>query len=219
MPQIIWVISTCLQKNKETSPTPTTFTSYEERLKDYINGIPSILKHVLSDEKVFITENTGNNSSFLDNYGIYVHYTNSQQTMFHENQGKKEFTDIISCLNAKNIDDDDMVIKVTGRYIIETDFFPELVRRNVDKDVVYCPKNAFKDVPPHPFPDCILGMIAMKAKHWRNLPLELIPDNKTPTEWFIADYIVKNTHTRNRVECDKLDLSVKIGSSKSYWTV
>jgi len=219
MPDVVWVIVTCLQKNKETSPTPTTYTSYEERLADYKRGIPSVLSQAKEDERVFITENTGNTETFLDTYGVYVHYTNTQQTMFHENQGKKEFTDVISCLNTQNIDDETMVIKVTGRYIVKSNFFPNLVRENLDKDVVYSPTNAFKNVPPHPFPDCILGMIAMKAKHWRALPLGLIQNKSTPTEWFVAKYITDNIPPEKRKETNHLDLDVKIGSSRNYWLV
>lgn len=218
MPQIIWIITTCLQKNKETSPTPSTFTSYEQREKDYKQGIPAVLKHALPNEKVFLTENTGLTSSFLDEYGVYVHYTNTQQTMFEDNHGKKEFTDIISCLNAQNIDDEDMVIKVTGRYILHSDFFPTLVRKNIDKDVVYSPENAFKNMPPVSFPNCILGMLAMKAKHWRNLPLEKI-EKCIPSEWNVARYIVDTIPPEHRVETKTLDLHVKIGSQLQYWLV
>lgn len=218
MPQIIWIITTCLQKNKETSPTPSTFTSYEQREKDYKQGIPSVLKQVLPNEKVFITENTGLTSSFLDEFGVYVHYTNTQQTMFEDNHGKKEFTDIISCLNAQHIDDEDMVIKVTGRYILHSDFFPTLVRKNIDKDVVYSPENAFKNMPPVSFPNCILGMIAMKANHWRHLPLEKI-EKCIPSEWNVARYIVDTIPPAQRTETKTLDLHVKIGSQPQYWLV
>ena len=219
MPDIVWVITTCLQKNKETSPTPTTYSSYEERLADYKRGIPSVLSKAKENERVFITENNGNTSSFLDSYGVYVHYTNTQQTMFETNQGKKEFTDIVSCLNAQNVDDETMVIKVSGRYVIESDLFPNLVRKNLDKDVIYSPTNAFKGMAPHPFPDCILGMIAMKAKQWRALPLELIKDKGRPTEWFVAKYIVDNIPPEKRAETNHIDLNVKIGASPNYWLV
>ena len=218
MPQIIWVITTCLQKNKETSPTPTTFTSYEERLEDYKRGIPAVFRCRNQNENVFITENTGNTSSFLDEYGVYVHYTNTQQTMFHENQGKKEFADIVSCINSQNIDDEDMVIKVTGRYVVNSSYFANLVRNNLDKDVVYSPENAFKNMPPVSFPNCILGMIAMKAKHWRRLPLDDIKPG-VPSEWTVAKYIVDRIPKEKRAETSSIDMYVKIGSQRNYWLV
>lgn len=218
MSGIVWIVVTCLQPNKETSPTPSTYSSYEQRLQDYKQGIPSIVACRKPEEKLFLTENTGRTSSFLDEYGFPVHYTNTQTEMFHENQGKKEFTDIRTCLDANGISDDTMVIKVTGRYIIQSSWFPEIVREHVDKDVVYCPHNAFKNMPPHPFPDCILGMIAMKARHWRALPLHEITRNN-PTEWFIAKYITNNIPKERRHELSFLDIAVKIGASPSYWTV
>lgn len=218
MSQIVWVITTCLQKDKETSPTPSTFTSYQEREQDYRKGIPSVFRYAKPDERIYITENTGNKSSFLDEYGAYVHYTNTQHTMFEANHGKKEFTDIISCINSQQVDDDVMVIKTTGRYVLNSNFFPELVRQNIDKDVVYSPENAFKNMPPVSFPNCILGMIAMKAKHWRRLPLDDIKP-RIPSEWTVAKYIVENIPLEKRKETDIIDMYVKIGSSKHYWLV
>lgn len=138
--------------------------------------------------------------------------------MFEANHGKKEFTDIISCINSQQVDDDVMVIKTTGRYVLNSNFFPELVRQNIDKDVVYSPENAFKNMPPVSFPNCILGMIAMKAKHWRRLPLDDIKP-RIPSEWTVAKYIVENIPLEKRKETDIIDMYVKIGSSKHYWLV
>jgi hypothetical protein len=218
MPQIVWIITTCLQKDKQTSPTPTTFTSYEEREKDYKQGIPSVFRYAHPNERICITENTGITNSFLDEYGVYVHYTNTQHTMFDTNQGKKEFTDVLDCINSQNLDDEDMVIKITGRYILNSNMFPELVRQHLDKDVVYSPENAFKNMEPVSFPNCILGMIAMKSKHWRRLPLDEIKP-RIPSEWTVAKYIVDNIPPEKRKETNTLDLFVKIGSSKNYWLV
>jgi len=219
MGEIVWVITTCFQPSKETAPSPDTYTSYGARLLDYQNGIPSVLRYVNPDERVFITENTGNGKEILQSYGVPLHVTETQRTMFHENQGKKEFTDIVSCLNTFGVAEDAMVVKVTGRYILESDFFPSLVRTHREKDVVYSPTNAFKDMSPHPFPDCILGMIAMKARHWRALPLNEIKRPDIPTEWFFAKYIADSIPPSNRFETEHLDISVKIGSSKDYWRV
>jgi hypothetical protein len=58
-----------------------------------------------------------NPSSFLDNFGIPVLYTKNN-TIPTQNKGIKEWADIQYCIEKFNIQENDFVVKMTGRYVV-----------------------------------------------------------------------------------------------------
>lgn len=90
------------------------------RQKEYEQGITSLLQSVksLPNVKVVIVENRGSRKTFLDTFGVPVLYTQSDR-MGTNNKGIKELTDVLECIRNYNIQDDDFIVKMTGRYILE----------------------------------------------------------------------------------------------------
>jgi hypothetical protein len=69
---------------------------------------------IVENQLVTVMENP---SSFLDDFGIPVLYTNNN-TIPTKNKGIKELADIQFCIEKFNIQDDDFVVKMTGRYVL-----------------------------------------------------------------------------------------------------
>jgi hypothetical protein len=62
-------------------------------------------------------------------------------------------------MESFNFAPDDMIIKITGRYILKTDEFISLVKKNLDADII---ARVWNDS------DAYTGCFAIKAKHLRN---------------------------------------------------
>ena len=95
---------------------------YEKRKEQYINGIEKAidLTNNIANLKMIIIENNGKRSTFLDNFkqeNIDIFYTNNNLLNI-KNKGVKELKDILDCINFYDIKDDELIIKMTGRYVL-----------------------------------------------------------------------------------------------------
>jgi hypothetical protein len=141
---------------------------FDIREKQYENGI-SMLFDVLKYNNILanalIVENNGKRKTFLENFNIPVLYTNNNK-INTPNKGIKELLDIKECIEYFNIQDDDFVVKLTGRYIIEMDsyFFQVLknLNENIDCIIKYGWWGKFSD---KQIEDCITGLIGARCKY------------------------------------------------------
>ena len=128
------IITTCII-DKYYDKRKVEYTEAINKVKDAIVDIPC---------KVCIVEGNGKRETFLDDLGVEVLYTNNntleyrfdknlKKQNFHEyslnpitthlpnthiNKGRNELLDVWDCIKHLNIQDDDFVIKLTGRYYI-----------------------------------------------------------------------------------------------------
>ena len=105
---IYFIVTTCL------------YDKSEIRASQYMNGITK-LNTVLSDlhlenYKIIIVENNGIRDTFLNDLGCEVLYTKNN-SMHTRNKGVKELSDIFDCIK-RCIKNDDFIVKMTGRYIL-----------------------------------------------------------------------------------------------------
>jgi hypothetical protein len=92
---------------------------YEIRKQQYINGITTLKTLTKNINcKLCIVENNGQRKTFLDDFGIDVLYTNNNEIKTN-NKGIKELKDVWDCTNHFNIQDNDFIVKITGRYILQ----------------------------------------------------------------------------------------------------
>ena len=135
----------------------------ERRSQMYDKSIRQILSVLPSDIKPIIVENNGKRPTFLDKYGIPVHYTeNNRISEWHK--GVNELADIHSVINAFDIQPDDMIIKITGRYYpIDGVFFRYIteVQDQYEAFVKFFNVCTLKFDPL----DCVLGLFAIRCKH------------------------------------------------------
>jgi hypothetical protein len=132
------------------------------RRDTYIRAITKTLTHIKDMAiKSIIVENNGFRSTYLDNLGCDVVYTNNN-SLQTPHKGVNELQDIKDVIEKYKIQDDDMVIKLTGRYMPLGDTFFRMVKDSkVDALVKFYNVCALKFLPD----DCVLGLFAIKCKY------------------------------------------------------
>lgn len=178
---MIYFLVTCSLIDKH--PTPWIIKVPEEyRIQEYAQGIEAILnisKHI-QGSKVILIENNGQRKTFLDLYkGCQLFYTNNNMIKT-KNKGIKELKDIKDCIEHYGIQEDDFVVKVSGRYLImdNSQFVQKLhTLSSVDCIVRYGSFNKPSDTR---VKDCITGLIGMRAKYVKQIEE---PHENDPVEW------------------------------------
>ena len=152
----------------------------------YLKCISRALELLPSNIKPIIVENSGLTSSYLDTFKCDIIYTdNNKYNFIHK--GVNELLDIKEVIKKYNIQDDDMIIKLTGRYYLENDTFLKLV--NLQDQDAYI---KFFNICTLKFMDndCVLGLIAVKSGYLKQFNYEL--RFKTSAEVQFATFIKQN---------------------------
>lgn len=184
----MYFLVTCSLIDKH--PLPWIIKLPEEyRLKEYAQGIEKILKisREIPDSKVIIIENNGRRKTFLNLYqGCDVFYTKNN-TIDTKNKGIKELKDIKDCIEHFGIEDDDFIVKLTGRYeVLDTSPFIERLKNleGIDCILRYGSFNKPSDTR---VKDCITGLIGMRAKYIKDIE-EPHENDAVEWKWALATY-------------------------------
>ena len=139
-----------------------------ERKERYLYAINNTLKILPQEITPIIVENNGIRDTYLDNFHhgvnrIKVLYTENNKQQF-KSKGANELLDIKEVIQKCNIKDDDMIIKLTGRYrALSPKFFKDVIVNEHEYDAFVkffgsCSLK-FEEY------DCILGCYAMRTKY------------------------------------------------------
>lgn len=149
---------------------------YDVRKKQYQYGIKINIENLnkIPNIKIIIVENNGNIHSFLDDFNHEVIYTDNN-FIETSNKGHKELMDILEVINFKNIKDDDFVIKVTGRYIIDwqSNFIDSVKELSDNTDCIIKYGSHDDRIKVSRVDDCITGLIGMRAKFIKQINRDL----------------------------------------------
>ena len=163
-----------------------------DRRDRYLYAISETLKVLPESIKPIIVENNGERSTYLDNFitntlgKVPVVYTDNNKIQF-KSKGANEILDIKTVIEKYNISDDDIIIKLTGRYrIISSHFFEEVINNQTNYDAFVkffgtCSLQFEKY-------DCILGCYAIQAKYIK-LYNHTYMDNYKSAEIAFARYV------------------------------
>ena len=174
---------------------------FEHRKNRYIDSIKSVLKLIENDEtiKPIIVENNGKRTTYLDEFNCDIKYTDHNKLKF-KNKGVNELLDIKYLIKLYNIDDNDMIIKLTGRYkLLDLEFF-DVIKNNCDtldafiKFFNVCTMQYLQN-------DCVLGLFAIKCKYLKQFFYTCI---KSP-ECEFAEFVRENIK-ENVIEINNLNL-------------
>jgi hypothetical protein len=137
--------------------------NFEERKQRYMNGISTAIRRFSSLGKIIILENNGKRPTFLDDFGVDVFYTNNNQ-LPTPNIGNKELADLKDCIAHYKIQEEDFVVKLSGRYVLQEqcEFLDALQTYEKDAILMY---GYFYGPKYERVRDCVTGLIGMKAKH------------------------------------------------------
>lgn len=182
----------------------------DKREQLYINSITNTLKLLPSSIKPIIVENNGFRKTLLDQFNIEVFYTNNNS--LNLDKGEKELKDIKDTISNFNIQDNDIIIKLTGRYNVLSSYFFNYVIDKNNYDVYIKFYNICTQQ--YCLYDCAIGMFAIKSKYLKLFNyikiqkpkvLKFLKPPKTPSwEVQFATYIKKINV--NICELTKLDL-------------
>jgi len=172
------------------------------RQNRYIECIEQLLQLVKNDESIkpIVVENNGLRQTYLDNLNCDICYTNNNNLTFRH-KGENELLDIKEVINQYKIKDDDVIIKLTGRYKLLNSDFINLVKNNSSiyeafvKFFNVCTKK-------YMFDDCVLGLFAIKCKYLKEFNYNFI---RSP-ECEFAEYVRKNINQSNIMELKQLNL-------------
>jgi hypothetical protein len=162
-----------------------------ERQERYLYAITETLKNLPNEIKPIIVENNGKRATYLDNFyhhhrqHVKVFYTNNNK-LEYRSKGVNEMLDIKEIIEKYGIEDDDIIIKLTGRYrALSSTFFKEIIKNEKKFDVFV----KFYGVCSLQFEeyDCVLGCYAMRANLIRIFN-HLSFDNNKPAETIFARY-------------------------------
>jgi len=158
---IYLIITTSLQ-------TKIGIESYIQRNNRYYECIKDVLKIVQTDSsiKTIIVENNGERKTILDEFKCDVVYTNNNQNTFRH-KGVNELLDIKYVIEKYQMKNDDVIIKLTGRYRVLDDSFFKTVKNNIEK------YNAFVKffnvcTGEYLMNDSVLGFFAVQVQYLKN---------------------------------------------------
>ena len=117
---IYLIITTCIQNKWGVRHAALRETEYKTAIQATLSLLPPSIKPI-------IVENNGLRPTFLDFFDVPVYYTNNN-SRYYWHKGCNELDDIQSVIAAYKIQDDDTIIKLTGRYNpITNRFFNQVV--------------------------------------------------------------------------------------------
>ena len=168
----------------------------------YIECINNLIQLINNDSKIkpIIVENNGVRQTYLDNLKCDIFYTNNNMINY-KHKGGNELLDIKEVINQYNIKDEDIIIKLTGRYKLLNLNFINFVKKNIndyDAFVKFFNVCTLK----YMFDDCVLGLFAIKCKYLKEFKYNFL---KSP-EYEFADYIRKNVDKNKLKEVHQFDL-------------
>jgi len=191
---IYLIISTCIN-NKE------GVKNESHRKNRYFDSINQILSFIENDHaiKPIIVENNGKRHTYLDDFNCDVFYTNNNQHRFRH-KGVNELMDIKDVIEHYNIQDEDIIIKLSGRYKLLDPSFINLVKQNCDNYEAFV---KFFNVCTlqYMFDDCVLGLFAIKSKYIKNFNYQFIRS----AECEFVDHVRKNVTTIMEVKSLNLE--------------
>jgi hypothetical protein len=172
-PNIYWIITTSLIPN-----------NYEVRKMQYTRALMQTIAqtHDIPNLKIIIVENNNNTTTFLDEFNdiCMINYTDNNK--IDCNYGTREIIDVQDCIKKYKIQDEDYVVKQTGRYFLKDNspFVEEL--RNLETTQYECVMTygSYQKKSAVRMQDCISGLLCMKAKY-----VKVVENNM---EWDFAEY-------------------------------
>lgn len=203
-----------------------------ERIAQYklcINNYIMALKLNKINSKIIVVENSDkkNTPLVLSDSDVEILYTSVNSLEFEK--GTKEILDIIECINYFNINDNDFIIKLTGRYFINTySEFLTIVkndicnnRNNYDCVLRYGSINNNR----YEKNDCVTGLIGIRCKYLKQLKelriekelnMKKTDDEINPIEHDWSEIINKNIKVEKICELKKLNIYICPGKNDYF---
>lgn len=159
-------------------------TQNDERKERYLYAISETLK--LISFKTIIVENNGKRDTYLDRFkskNVDVYYTDNNKYNF-KSKGVNEMLDIKDVIRTYGIKDDDIIIKLTGRYRLLSPLFLNEINEKYDVFIKFYSVQTLK----FEEYDCVLGCYAIRVNYLK-LFNHLLINNYNSAEIAFAKYV------------------------------
>ena len=179
-----------------------TDSHFEFRKEQYIKSL-EILKHYGYENPYIVEALKKSPPTFLDTYSINVFYASSNNPLL-KNHGINEAKTLLEALDYFNFAPDDMIIKLTGRHLLQSDSFLKYVERNSEYDLIMRINQEKTGV--------FTSLFAMKCNCLKEMLNSIdylkINDPIIGIEYVVADYVLKKEKEGSLKICyiKKLDL-------------
>lgn len=181
--------------------------NYEHRKLRYISCIKDVLTLAKPyGIKPIIVENNGERHTYLNDLQKdekdekdekdkipEILYTNNNSKVC-KHKGVKELLDIKDVINKYKIKDDDIIIKITGRYKLLNDTFFKIILENEKYDAFVKFFNVCT-LKFNPY-DCVLGLVAIRCKYIRNFTYKCIKSPEIEFATYVKENIKKTVNVR-----------------------
>jgi len=140
--------------------------NFETRKQEYIHSI-NILKEF--GYKPYIVESCNKSGpTFFDEYSSHVCYAGTNDPTLR-NKGVNEVLSLLAAFGEYDFNDDDMIIKLTGRYFFENDLFLKFVEKNKKYDAIVSRDTRRQIFDRDIVPIVFTGCFAMKYKYLKRM--------------------------------------------------
>jgi len=130
------------------------------RKERYEYAISETLKHVPPEITTIIVENNGKRNTFLDVFDNVLYTENNRHSF--KSKGINEMLDIKEVIQHYGMKDDDIIIKLTGRYrVLSPAFFIEVLKNDYDAYIKFFGACSLQ----FESYDCILGYYAIRVRY------------------------------------------------------
>lgn len=199
---IYLIITTCVRSK-------VGIQDFEHRKARYLECIGTALNLVKDDPniKVIVVENNGERETYLDDI-CHVDYTDNN-AVDHWHKGVNELLDVQEMIRRYDIQSDDMVVKMTGRYKMLSLSFLNTVKNNEHEAFIkffnVCTLEYMPD-------DCVLGLVAIKAKYLKGFSYSALQSPE-------CDFAQLARSTTNVKEIQNLDIECCFADDLRFLTV
>jgi hypothetical protein len=175
---------------------------YDTRKTEYIESF-NISKDLIGLDNIHVLEcYIEGGDTFLNDLTTNIFFSKTNNDS--KNKGVKEAKALIKFFENNEIDDDEIIIKQTGRYKFISDLFFKNLNETSDVNVLYGENN-----------NCFFGMFSMKCKHFKrfinNLNLEEMERNMISIEALLSRYIAQENLSVEKHE--KIDVLSNINNN------
>jgi hypothetical protein len=199
--------------------TTSIFNDCDIRKNQYINGVNTLKKTIkknnIENYEIIVVENNGLRNTYLDDLqdiNCKVYYTNNNASS--KEKGYKELQDVLDTIEYYKIKDDDFIVKMTGRYILdENSEFIDMVRQlnNVNHECIIR-YGSFGSPLDYKTYDCITGLIGMRCCYIKQI--EKPKDNECiEWKWAKVTYLIDDEKI---YKVKKLGIHICPGSNNYY---
>jgi hypothetical protein len=182
------------------------------RRAEYFLALANVLNFCPPQIKPIIVENSCENKSYLDVFNCDIVYTNDNSRLIEGNmllhKGSREMIDIKKVIEKYNIQDDDIIVKLTGRYqIFKPDFFATVLE-NLEKDCIFRELNVCNSVVDDI--SIVMGLFSMRCKYLKQFEYR---NHEVGCEQDFREFINQYIHADKILKVDTLWLRVCIGDN------